>query len=273
MKRKWLIVPFLTLAFILILTLLPISFVSADPGNLVTNGDFSEGSDGLNGWTASDSPVVVINEELLLGPGGYPLVEQDINTSNKNLIFSLDIKPIDYGADGGYLRWYFGLYLSGSLVDWADTTTTSLPLNGWTHWSSQLSDWYGSELPDFDQIRIWVQAVYNSVGYFDNIKLEPPTTQNPAEPVWIRDREMTCKQIWINEDNKFQFSFIYPYRDNNWVKIYDMSGKLVYEVDMPLDNPNIIVDLPDGMYTVKTFHDQPSHCRLSLLVNRKYYYC
>ena len=31
---------------------------------------------------------------------------------------------------------------------------------------------------------------------------------------------------------------------------------MVYEIDMPLDNPNIIVDLPDGMYTVKTFHDQ-----------------
>jgi hypothetical protein len=77
------------------------------------------------------------------------------------------------------------------------------------------------------------------------------------EIVWIRDREMTCDHVWVNEDNKFQFSFIYPYRDNNWVKIYDMSGKEVYSVDMPYDNPNIIVDLPDGMYTVKTFNDQP----------------
>jgi hypothetical protein len=32
-----------------------------------------------------------------------------------------------------------------------------------------------------------------------------------------------------------------------------MSGKEVYIIDMPYDNPNIIVDLPDGMYTVKTF--------------------
>jgi hypothetical protein len=78
-----------------------------------------------------------------------------------------------------------------------------------------------------------------------------------VEPVWVRTQEMTCKQVWINEDNKFQFSFIYPYKDNNWIKIYDMSGKEVFSIDMPYDNPNIIVDLPDGMYTVKTFHDQP----------------
>jgi hypothetical protein len=81
-------------------------------------------------------------------------------------------------------------------------------------------------------------------------------TTPSIEPVWVRDREMTCKRVWI-EDGKFRFSFIYPYADNNWVKIYDMTGKLVYEVDMPYDNPNIIVDLPDGMYTVKTFNDQP----------------
>ena len=41
------------------------------------------------------------------------------------------------------------------------------------------------------------------------------------------------------------------------VRIYDASGKMAYEIDMPYDNPNLIVDLPDGMYTVKTFHDQP----------------
>jgi hypothetical protein len=75
----------------------------------------------------------------------------------------------------------------------------------------------------------------------------------PAVPVWVRTMFMTCYRAWINEDNKFQFIFWYPYRDNNWVKIYDMEGKMVYEIDMPYDNPNLIVDLPDGMYTVKTF--------------------
>ena len=71
------------------------------------------------------------------------------------------------------------------------------------------------------------------------------------EPVWIRTMPMTCSRVWINEDNMFQFVFIYPYADNNWVRIYDMERKEVFEVDMPYDNPNLIVDLPDGMYTCK----------------------
>ena len=73
----------------------------------------------------------------------------------------------------------------------------------------------------------------------------------------IRTSELVCQRVWINEDNNFQFSFWYPYADNNWVRIYDMSGNMVYEADMPYDNPNLIVALPDGMYTVKTYHDQP----------------
>ena len=72
-----------------------------------------------------------------------------------------------------------------------------------------------------------------------------------------RTSELACQMVWINEDGNFQFSFINLYADNNWVKIYDMEGNMVYEVNMPTDNGNLIVDLSDGMYTVKTFHDQP----------------
>lgn len=78
-----------------------------------------------------------------------------------------------------------------------------------------------------------------------------------AEKPWVRDHPMTCYQVWVNKDNNFEMVFWWPYRDNNWVKIYDTNGKMVYEVDMPCDNPHIVVDLPDGMYTVKTFNDQP----------------
>ena len=74
-----------------------------------------------------------------------------------------------------------------------------------------------------------------------------------VEPIWIRPGPMVCRNVWVNENGNFQFIFWYPYRDNNWVRIYEMSGKMVYEVDMPYDNPNLIVDLPNGMYTVKTF--------------------
>ena len=72
-------------------------------------------------------------------------------------------------------------------------------------------------------------------------------------PVWIRTGPMVCANVWVNEKGNFQFVFWYPYRDNNWVKIYDTSGKQVFSIDMPLDNPQFEVSLPDGMYTVKTF--------------------
>ncbi len=93
---------------------------------------------------------------------------------------------------------------------------------------------------------------------FATISRIPAKAAEPEPEPWVRgDQKMVCSAVWINEDNMFQFSFIYPYADNNWVRIYDMNGNMVYETDMPWDNPNIIVDLPDGMYTVKTFNDQP----------------
>ena len=72
---------------------------------------------------------------------------------------------------------------------------------------------------------------------------------------------MMCQHVWINEDGHFQFVFLYPFADNNWVRIYTMNpdgtaGDMVFEADMPWDNPNLIVDLPDGTYIVRTYHDQ-----------------
>ena len=88
-------------------------------------------------------------------------------------------------------------------------------------------------------------------------KAAPKAEAAPVETPWVRTMPMTCWQVWVNEDNKFEMVFWYPYRDNNWVKIYDMSGKEVYSIDMPCDNPQFEVSLPNGMYTVKTFNDQP----------------
>jgi hypothetical protein len=67
---------------------------------------------------------------------------------------------------------------------------------------------------------------------------------------------MTCWQVWINEDNNFQFIFWYPYADKNWIRIYDLEGNLVYDGEILVDDPNLRVDLPDGYYWVKTYHDQ-----------------
>ncbi len=77
-----------------------------------------------------------------------------------------------------------------------------------------------------------------------------PSAEPEPEPVWGRTMPMTCWQVWINEDNDFQFIFWALYADNNWVRIYDMEDNLVFETD--LSDPNLIVDLPDGFYMVRT---------------------
>ena len=84
-----------------------------------------------------------------------------------------------------------------------------------------------------------------------------PIVAPVVAPVWVRTGPMECANVWVNQNGNFQFVFWYPYRDNNWVRIYDASGKEVYSIDMPLDNPQFEVSLPDGIYTVKTFNDQP----------------
>jgi hypothetical protein len=86
----------------------------------------------------------------------------------------------------------------------------------------------------------------------------PKAAAEPEPEPWVRgDRDMVCYQVWVNDDNCFELVFWWEYADNNWVKIYDMEGNLVWETDMPYGDAHIEVCLPDGMYLVKTFHDQP----------------
>jgi len=89
-----------------------------------------------------------------------------------------------------------------------------------------------------------------------NFIITSATQKRSTKPVWVRPMPMTCWQVWINEDNNFQFIFWYPYKDKNFIKIYDFEGNLVYDGEILLDEPNLIVDLPDGYYWVKTYHDQ-----------------
>ena len=80
----------------------------------------------------------------------------------------------------------------------------------------------------------------------------------PEPEPWVRgDRDMVCYQVWVNDDGCFELAFWWEYADNNWVRIYDMEGNMVWETDMPYGEAEIEVCLPDGMYLVKTFHDQP----------------
>ena len=126
-------------------------------------------------------------------------------------------KPGDSPADGwkwvtgeiwSYTKWRSGEPNDGGGIDGEDGDEDFFEFNT----NGGASDWCD----------MWSATRYFIVeygGFFNKVSSET------VEPVWIRDTQMKCKQVWINEDNKFQFSFIYPYADNNWVKIYDMSGK------------------------------------------------
>lgn len=259
MKKKWLILPFI---LVFIFTFLPLNYLFAAPTEF--NGHYYEvihtPEVGGKYWTDAKNAA----ESLTYNDGsvtyeGYLVTitsqeEQDfIITLLQNLDYSCWIgayqepSPGDGPADGWY--WVTG-------ESW-----------GYTNWVYlEPNDKQGLEDNEENYAATYASGEWNDLGnveYFTSgyiVEYNKPTevtkSVGTAEPVWVRTMPMTCYRVWINEDNNFQFLFWYPYADNNWVRIYDMAGNMVYEVDMPYDNPNLIVDLPDGMYTVKTFHDQ-----------------
>jgi hypothetical protein len=256
--KKYALLSFLV-ALILVATMLPTGLLSASPGNLVENGDFS---DGLTNWETGGDVAVCGN--VMLGPEHYSYVYQYyIVTSNKNLIFSCDAMRSN---DSGSFTMGFDLRKDGAPIpapDWAEKFFTPT-VGKWVKLSCSISDiWksdHGSEIPDFDEIGIWVQTYDGCVVYIDNISLEAPkapsSTQQEEEPqVWVRDHEMECFKVWVNEDNNFEFVFWWEYKDNNHVQIFNMDGILVWETDFEKGEPHFIAELPDGMYTVKTFHE------------------
>jgi len=132
---------------------------------------------------------------------------------------------------------------------------------GGPYWSS--SEWNGTHANNINfSDGIWYANYKYKVYLVRAIRAfsasTTSTTSTAAEestPVWVRTMPMTCWQIYVNEAGNFEFIFWWEYGSNNWVKIYDMEDNLVYELDFPYGAPRFEVDLPGGMYTVKTFHN------------------
>jgi len=157
---------------------------------------------------------------------------------------------------------YEGSTTLGTVEDLYDTSTA-----GWEEYGFNVLERAQAKYPsiDFsgaDEIEL-IAGVRGNLTHgsilvcVDDFYLGPPqssTTEAPTKIQWVRTMPMTVWQVFINEDNDFQFIFWYPYKDNNWVRIYDMEDNLVHETDLPINDPNLIVDLPDGFYMVKTFH-------------------
>jgi hypothetical protein len=279
MKKNFLI--FLIVSIFFIFTVLPIGFLTASSNNLITNGDFEVGN--LNGWGIENSEIYNDNGNWVakVGPPTiYASVYQEIGISEKNLYFSCRFKPDVF--NNGYIQ--IGMDLLEGTVRVGMVFNLfypkDTPTGKWITFNRYLPDWYldhnGKDLPDFEKIDLG--GTLNGEGiiaYFDDFylsteKLSKDAKNNSTEPEielypepepkpWIRgDRDMTCYQVLVNDNGCFEFVFIYEYKNNNWVKIYDEDDAEVFSINMPYGKASFEACLSDGTYTVKTFHDDMS---------------
>ncbi|MCJ7473018.1 MAG: hypothetical protein MUP02_09465 [Actinobacteria bacterium] len=262
---------------------LPSKDISADPGNLLTNGDFESGS--FNpGWSATDHTVVFfdntyggvfsyiaeLDTHAILVEGNifyiYPVIYQTVyNITSPDLDFSYDYWNV---FSSGVVRVAFHLVDSSTNISKGVLLDTPDNITKWSTREHNIIQWWKEQhpnesMPSFDAVSVIVTLRGDELVrlFVDNFYLGyhralASVSEEVQEVKWVRPMPMTCWQVWINEDNNFQFIFWYPYKDKNWVRIYDIEGNMVYEVEVSLDDPNIIVDLPDGFYNVKTYHDQ-----------------
>jgi hypothetical protein len=254
---------------ILILLIIPAGYLYAQP-NLITNGDFETGD--LSGWNHVaffNASVNCVNKyaDFSFSPSmiAGAIVGQDVNVPTKNLDFCYSYKTV---AGTGTADVRVNVWLT-PFLNIQDVISQGSSDDGWTTVCFNVPDrWQsdnpGTPFPEFSNIVVQLYAETGHGGstahfLFDNLLLTPHIEQKITAPAWVRLMPMTCYRVWINADNNFQFLFWYPYKNNNWVKIYAMNeegtaGEEVFKVDMPYSNPNLIVDLPDGMYIVKTYH-------------------
>ena len=202
-----------------------------------------------------------------------------IGSGMANTLKILALPDLDFNA----ANWCAGLSVSNNGViydDWflpsfdelrAMFANLDYNFQDWPYWSSTEEDawmawWVYEDASDNISSGTWYKNESGNraaaIRAFSAVQpspvIQPSQTISKAEEqeeVWIRNHEMTCFQVWINEDNNFEFVFWWEYANNNWVKIYDIEGNEVFSTDMPYGNARFIADLPDGFYTVKTFHD------------------
>ncbi len=272
--KKWFI-PVASILFIALLAL-PFNFLFAAPG-LLTNADFETGD--FTGWTTYIDPSHAFNNVSIETEGGgsnsYARIDsytgdsyilQKIPVSSPYLSMSLEVR-------NNINTYIDSFYIKVELLDDGDNVIASGTLtdtNNYPEWTTLVFNAIGL-LPLLPPGTIAATKAINiffgvdnseaqpAITDFDNIILTYQETEEVGsaseKKVWVRDHDITCYQVWVNDDNNFEFVFWWEYANNNWVQIYDMSGNLVFEIDMKKGNTHFEAPLPDGMYTVKTLHE------------------
>ena len=184
------------------------------------------------------------------------------NNLNDELCYSL-WEPI--GAGPGLDCWEISSPCGQAIVEVG--AGRELPSGRWEEWFTTTDGNFGGSTGNAWSVTgigtdtiLLCENVDNRVPDLIGIWFDCECPSAPAAPAapepWVRgDRNMMCSKVWVNNDGCFELVFIYEYADNNHVMIYDMEGNLVYETNMEYQDAHIEVCLPDGMYTVKTYHD------------------
>ncbi len=280
MKKKWIII---TLTLVFVFTLIPVSYLSART-NLLSNWDFSSSdlSSGDGSWDYTYDPGGRGYSEIPGGINGVAevisqnddvyLFQRVFNVSCKDLQLCFDVKRTDAGSSSPIMVGFY-LFKDNDYkgVVWKNyfDASTNFPVGTWVRDNCLTLNklWEDTKpstipLPDFDTVEISFMVDNGGIALFDNVRLQCPSStakeEEMEEPIWERgDQQMVCYQVWINDDGCFEFVFWYEYANNNHVMIYDKDGNEVFAIDMPYGDAYFTACLPDGMYTVKTFHDQP----------------
>jgi hypothetical protein len=246
MKKRLTLLSILTIIFISVFFLFPVQIFAQPPGP--PTGDPGEGFVHLSvhaGEPGEDTKFTLKFDE--------PLISTAI-------------------IDNIELEWFFAIFdYSGSTEDFIDL---GKGMDKYMIWGTEgfvfppdkiminrelSEDHYFAVLEAFPGTDGGAQSIaqfpIEELSNWDIVKF---SVKEEQEEEFIRTHPLTCYQVWVNEDGNFEFVFWWEYRDNNWVKIYDMSGKEVFSIDMPYGDAHFVANLPNGMYTVKTFNDDMS---------------
>jgi len=216
-----------------ILTIIIMCAMFILPSGLFADTQTFDASPGAN-WNVQSSVPILFSFDLTgidmskIKSGKLKIWALDVEVSTNDVYFNGNII--------GQLRLGTNGYLSEfdvPLIDFANNGNNQVSVH-----------------PDGEGIQVYQSELIISTGGGHG-KAEAAEEPQP----WVRDREMQCWQVWVNEDNAFEFVFVWEYANNNHVQIFDMAGNLVFETDMQKGSAHFVAELPDGMYTVKTFHE------------------
>jgi hypothetical protein len=160
---------------------------------------------------------------------------------SESMLMGIEIKTVS----GDYVKYNFDFYDAQDIINVGDCTWLVYWIQD-SYFNLEINSKPGPCCWHMDWIKVW---------YTGSVI---PCPSDEPEP-WVRgDRHMVCHSIEVNDNNCFEFVFHWEYKDNNWVKIYDLEGNEVFSIDMPYGKASFEACLDDGMYKVMTFHNDMS---------------